>query len=401
MIKKGLTNNHWLLPQGIEEALPAEAARLESLRRQLLDMYASWGYQLVVPPTIEFLESLLTGAGYDLDLQTFKLIDQITGRSLGLRADMTPQVARIDAHRLKTEAPSRLCYMGTVLRTLPDGFGSSRSPFQAGVELYGHGGIESDVEVLCLMVETLNAANIDTLYIDIGHVGIYRGLSKQAGFNPEQEAALFEMMQRKAIPEIQAFIKQQQLPQPIADMLNLLPELHGDEACLQRASEAFAEADDEVKAALSYLQQAVRLFKTRASDACIHFDLSELRGYHYHTGLLFAAYTSGEGQEIARGGRYDDIGKVFGRARPATGFSTDLKNLLSLSSYTSDRLTDDAILAPALSTAQDDAALWTKVRDLRAQGETVIQSLPGQQGDVSEQGCRRALINVEGEWLVK
>lgn len=201
MINNGFTNNRWLLPQGIEEALPADAARLEALRRKLLDMYASWGYQLVMPPMIEFLESLLTGTGYDLNLQTFKLIDQLTGRSLGMRADMTPQVARIDAHQMKQDAPNRLCYMGTVLHTMSDGFGSSRSPMQAGAELYGHGGIESDVEILCLMVETLRAAGIENLYIDVGHVGIYRSLSKQAGFNSEQEARLFEMMQRKAIPE--------------------------------------------------------------------------------------------------------------------------------------------------------------------------------------------------------
>ena len=396
-MKNGVTNNRWLLPQGIEEALPADAARLETLRRDLLDKYSSWGYQLVMPPMIEFLESLLTGTGYDLNLQTFKLIDQLTGRSMGLRADMTPQVARIDAHQLQQDAPNRLCYMGTVLHTLSDGFGSSRSPFQAGAELYGHGGIESDVEILCLMVETLEAAGIKERYIDIGHVGIYRGLAEQAGFNDEQEAILFEMMQRKAIPEIQGFLAEQSIDKNVAEMLNLLPELHGGEECLVRAEKVFSKADAAVKDALSYLQQAVTKFKQRISDVDVHFDLSELRGYHYHTGLLFAAYTPGEGQEIARGGRYDDIGKVFGRARPATGFSTDLKNLLSLSQLKAVENKVTSILAPS----DDDADLWQVIKELRAQGETVILSLPGQLGDAQDLGCNRVLKNDSGKWVVE
>jgi len=399
IMKNGVTNNHWLLPQGIEEALPADAARLESLRRNLLDMYSRWGYQLVMPPMIEFLESLLTGTGHDLNLQTFKLIDQLTGRSMGLRADMTPQVARIDAHQLTNDAPNRLCYMGTVLHTMPDGFGSSRSPFQAGAELYGHAGVESDVEVLCLMVETLEMAGVKDVYIDIGHVGIYRGLSKQAGFDEDQEATLFEMMQRKAIPEIQAFLAEQSIDKDIEDMLNLLPELHGGNACLQRATDAFAKADSAVKEALEYLKQAVALLKKRIGDIAINFDLSELRGFHYHTGLLFAAYTLGEGQEIARGGRYDDIGQVFGRARPATGFSTDLKTLLNLSSSETQTLNNNAIYAPSLS--ENDSGLWKAVSELRANGETVIQSLPGQQASASDLGCSRELKNNSGNWVVE
>jgi len=389
------SNNRWLLPQGIEEALPAEAARLESLRRNLLDIYASWGYQLVMPPMIEFIESLLTGTGHDFDLQTFKLIDQLTGRSMGVRADMTPQVARIDSHQLKNDAPNRLCYMGTVLRTLPDGFGSSRSPFQAGVELYGHAGIESDVEVLCLMVETLNASGIDEISIDIGHVGIYRGLAKQAGFNEEQEAILFEMMQRKAIPEIQVYLAAQSIDSKVADMLNALPELHGGDSCLQKAEKIFTNADASVKHALSYLQQAVAKFRQRVNNIDIHFDLSELRGYHYHTGLLFAAYTPGEGQEISRGGRYDDIGEVFGRARPATGFSTDLKNLLNLAQQT-DTPEANAILAPG----DDTPELWEAIKQLRTQGEKVIQSLPGKPAKAADLGCNRELKNVSGKWVV-
>ncbi len=395
-MKNSGTNNHWLLPQGIEEALPADAACLEALRRKLLDMYESWGYQLVMPPMIEFIESLMTGTGHDFDLQTFKLIDQLTGRTMGVRADMTPQVARIDSHQLKNDAPNRLCYMGTVLRTRPDGFGSSRSPFQAGVELYGHAGIESDVEVLCLMVETLRASGINEISIDIGHVGLYRGLANQAGFNQQQEATLFEMMQRKAIPEIQAYLVEQKVDRKVADMLNALPELHGGESCLQNARKIFVNADATVNDALSYLQQAVLKLNQRVSDVAIHFDLSELRGYHYHTGLLFAAYTPGEGQEIARGGRYDDIGKVFGRARPATGFSTDLKTLLNISQQEKAQNTP-GIFAPD----DDDAELWHAIKSLREQGEKVVQSLPGQQGNAAELGCNRELKLVSGKWQVK
>ncbi len=393
-MKNATTNNRWLLPQGIEESLPAESARLESLRRNLLDIYASWGYQLVMPPMIEFIDSLLTGTGHDLDLQTFKLIDQLTGRSMGVRADMTPQVARIDSHQLKNDAPNRLCYMGTVLRTRPDSFGSSRSPFQAGAELYGHAGIESDVEVLCLMAETLRASGIKELSIDIGHVGIYRGLAEQAGFTEEQEATLFEMMQRKAIPEIQVYIAEQVTDKAVAEMLNILPQLHGAENCLQIAESKFANANSPVKEALKYLQQTVIKFKQRVTDVDIHFDLSELRGYHYHTGILFAAYTPGEGQEIARGGRYDDIGQVFGRARPATGFSTDLKILLNLADAKPAK--QNGILAPG----DDDPALWQAIKALRAQGEKVIQSLAGQTGNASDLGCNRELKNTSGKWIV-
>ncbi|VAW56109.1 ATP phosphoribosyltransferase regulatory subunit [hydrothermal vent metagenome] len=394
-MKKAVTNNCWLLPQGIEEALPESAAHLELLRRKLLDMYTSWGYQLVMPPMIEFLDSLLTGTGNDYELQTFKLIDQLTGRSMGLRADMTPQVARIDSHQLKNDAPNRLCYVGTVLHTLPDGFGSSRSPLQAGVELYGHGGIESDVEVLSLMVETLKASGVNDIAIDIGHVGIFRSLAKQAGLSELQEADLFEMLQRKAIPEIQEYLTTLDIEQDTVDILNALPELHGDESCLEKAQRLFVNADKCVKDALNYLQLAADKFKQRALDVDIHYDLSELRGYHYHTGLLFAAYTPGEGQEIARGGRYDDIGKVFGRARPATGFSTDLKTLLNISQQ-KPLLNGEGILAPS----DDDPALWEVIKALRAQGEKVIQSLPGQQGAAVDLGCDRVLKNTAGKWIV-
>jgi ATP phosphoribosyltransferase regulatory subunit len=391
-------DNRWLLPQGIEEALPEDAARMETLRRKLLDVYASWGYQLVMPPFIEYLDSLLTGTGHDLDLQTFKLIDQLTGRSMGVRADMTPQVARIDAHELKQDAPNRLCYMGTVLHTMSDGFGGSRSPLQVGAELYGHAGVESDVEILCLMLETFKQSGVENVYVDIGHVGIFRGLTAQANFNEEQEAVLFEMLQRKAIPEISEFLANSNLDKNISEMLSKLAELHGGDECLQKADQVFAKADASVKQALDYLKKTVSKLKQRAGDINIHFDLSELRGYHYHTGIVFAAYVTGQGQEIARGGRYDDIGKVFGRARPATGFSTDLKNLLNLSASEKATSKKSAIFAPSCG---DDAALLKVISDLREQGEKVIEQLPDQQGDAKAMNCDRELISKNGQWIVK
>ena len=390
-------NDRWLLPQGIEEALPEQAARLEHMRRKLVDLYGRWGYRLVMPPFIEYLESLLTGTGHDLSLQTFQLIDQLTGRPLGVRADMTPQVARIDAHQLKQDAPNRLCYMGTVLHTRPDGFGGSRSPLQVGAELYGHAGVESDVEILSLMLETFQHSGVENVFLDIGHVGIFRGLAAQAGLDHSQEAALFEMLQRKAIPEINEFLQSLSLDKHSQAMLATLAELHGGRECLERAWQVFEKADTSVKQALEYLQQTVDTLQQRIGDVNIHFDLSELRGYHYHTGILFAAYVQGQGQEIARGGRYDDIGKVFGRARPATGFSTDLKTLVDLSAQPASAPAASAIFAPC----DEQPGRAQKIAELRAQGETVIEELPGQSGDAGALGCDRQLLQRDGQWLVE
>ncbi len=388
-------NDRWLLPQGIEEALPEEAARLESMRRKLLDMYASWGYQLVMPPFIEYLESLLTGTGHELSLQTFQIIDQLTGRSMGVRADMTPQVARIDAHQLKKSEPTRLCYMGTVLQTRPDGFGGSRSPLQVGAELYGHAGIESDVEIICLMLETFRQSGLKDIFLDLGHVGIYGGLAQQAGLDADQEAVLFEMLQRKAIPEIQVFISALEASDDIKIMLSSLAELHGGDECLDKADYILANAPDSVKQSLHYLRQTVARLRQRVADINIHFDLAELRGYH--TGIVFAAYVPGQGQAIARGGRYDDIGKVFGRARPATGFSTDLKTLVDLSAQSFSKTVSSAIFAPY----NNDALLAQKIAELRSKGETVIEELPGQQGDARAMGCDRIFVNHNGQWSLE
>ena len=387
--------DRWLLPEGIEEVLPEQAKRLEQLRRTLLDMYESWGYELVMPPLIEYLESLLTGTGNDLDLQTFKLTDQLTGRLMGVRADMTPQVARIDAHQLNRDIPTRLCYMGTVLHTRTDGFAGSRSPLQVGAELYGHAGIESDVEVISLMLETLATSGIETPFVDLGHVGIYRELVKQAGLDKDQEATLFDSLQRKANTEIASYLKDWKLDSNIASAIASLTDLNGDESILTEAKAVLKKAGKGVSDALDELTNISALLKKRLPDVKVHYDLAELRGYNYHTGMVFAAYVAGRGQAVALGGRYDDIGEVFGRARPATGFSTDLKTLLSLSMHKNNQV--EGIFAPA----DNDANLQKEITELRQQGEKVICGLPGQKGNAQDMGCNRQLIKDGSGWQVK
>ncbi len=387
--------NRWLLPEGIEEVLPEQARQLEAMRRSLLDLFQSWGYDLVMPPFIEYIESLLTGTGNDLDLQTFKLTDQLTGRMMGVRADMTPQVARIDAHHLKSSAPSRLCYLGTVLHTRPGGFAGSRSLLQVGAELFGHAGIESDVEVLSLMVETLKQAGIEDLYLDLGHVGIYRGLVDQAGLDPEQEAVLFDALQRKAKPEITELLDEWSLPKAVAQMLTQLTELNGNGEVLSEASRVLKKAGKPVQQALENLQQIAALLQQRLPDINLHYDLAELRGYHYHTGAVFAAYVPGRGQAIAQGGRYDGIGRAFGLSRPATGFSTDLRILQVLTQQ------NEEVHAGILAPADGDAELQSVVQKLRAEGERVIFELPGQQGDAAISGCDRCLVKNAQGWEVK
>ena len=386
-------SDRWLLPEGIDEVLPPTAWQLEQLRRTLLDLYHSWGYEFVIPPFIEFLESLLTGAGHDLDLQTFKLTDQLSGRMMGVRADMTPQVARIVA-RQPPSTPSRLCYMGTVLHTRSDGFGSSRSPLQVGAELYGHQGIESDLEIISLMLASLDTAMISGVHLDLGHVAIFRSLVQQAQLDPDQESLLFDHLQRKAPAEITAQLHSYSLAPTLTEMLLALTELHGDQGILTQARQRLAAAQPEVSAALTVLEQLSAALKQRFPDLPIHFDLAELRGYHYHTGVLFAAYVADQGQEIARGGRYDSIGQVFGHACPATGFSADLKTLLTLgqSSYGS----QTAIFAPA----DDDPQLQHYITQLRQQGERVIQALSHDADEAAESGCQRLLHRTGATWTI-
>ncbi|MDD5276611.1 MAG: ATP phosphoribosyltransferase regulatory subunit [Methylovulum sp.] len=389
--------NSWLLPDGIEEVLPVEAQHLESLRNKLLAQFACWGYNLVIPPFIDFLDSLLTGAGHDLALQTFKLTDQVSGEMLGVRADMTPQVARIDAHNLKNESPTRLCYVGTVLHTRGDPLEKTRSPMQLGAELYGHAGLESDVEVICLMLEMLATTGLQNVHLDLGHVGIYRALSAQANLTDDQESELFAVLQRKARPELKELMAGYDINGELKEMFLKLPELNGDKDILDQARSLFATADDEVKQALANLRVIAEKLAARFPGLTISFDLAELRGYHYHTGVVFAAFVPSVGREIARGGRYDNIGAVFGRGRPATGFSADLKVLSSLSKQSFQYEKRELIFAPCI----DDASLHEKIRDLRAQQQAVIQQLPGQIGGAEELGCTAFLEQDQQHWVVK
>ena len=393
-----MINNRWLLPEGIDEVLPPAAWRLEYLRRDLLDLYRCWGYDLVLPPFIEFIDSLLTGTGNDLDLETFKLIDQLSGRMLGIRADMTPQVARIDAHRLTRQGPVRLCYMGTVLRTRSDGFGSSRSPLQVGAELYGHQGIESDLEVIALLLATLQMASVSDVHLDLGHVGIFRALVQQAQLSPQQEAILFEQLQRKALPELHEQLEQLALPSPITEMFLALPALNGGSEALAQAEQRLAAAGDEVHTALAAINQLSMQLQQQHPQLPIHFDFAELRGYHYHTGVVFAAYVPQFGQEIARGGRYDKIGEVFGRARPATGFSADLKTLLALGESSSDPIAG-AIYAPN----ENDPELLALINELRRNKQRVISALSEdslEENELRELQCERQIKKLNGVWQV-
>ena len=386
--------DRWLLPEGIEEILPPAGARLERLRRDLLDLYQSWGYELVIPPLIEFLDSLLTGTGNDLELQTFKLTDQLSGRMMGVRADMTPQAARIDAHLLKRDGPARLCYMGPVLRTRADGFGGSRSPYQAGVELYGHHGHESDLEVLALMLETLAVAGIADVHLDLGHVAVFRELVRLAGLDASREVLLFDALQRKALPEIRRHLVAWGLAEPAAAALLALADLDGGPEVLDIAESILAPAGTAIGGALTTLRRLVEALQQRWPALPIHIDLAELRGYHYHTGALFAAYVPGQGQAVAQGGRYDEIGQVFGRSRPATGFSTDLARLLLLGTVAQPAAT--GIYAPPLG----DSVLEERVAGLRRQGEQVIRALPGARVAPVSLGCDRVLEWRQGAWCV-
>ncbi|MEJ2454970.1 MAG: ATP phosphoribosyltransferase regulatory subunit [Candidatus Thiodiazotropha sp.] len=389
-----MENERWILPDGIDEVLPREAAVIESKRRELLDLYASWGYEFVIPPFVEFLDSLLTGTGSDLDLKTFKLTDQLSGRMMGVRADITPQAARIDAHHVGCDAPTRLCYLGTVLHTRSDGFAGSRSPLQIGAELYGHSGVESDIEILRLMMQTLAQSGVRDVYLDLGHVGIFKGLAEQAGLDRDQEAALFDALQRKAMPEIEKLLSAFAIDADVAGMLAQLAELSGDDV-LERADQVLADASPSVRAALDYLRSMAQQIGIWLPQVPVHFDLAELRGYHFHTGVVFAAFVPGNGKEIARGGRYDDIGRVFGRARPATGFSTDLKTLIRIGTRVTDEPSRDALIFAPCS---DDPQQQSVIDRLRAEGRRVVCGLAGQQGGAVEMGCSEQLIHSDGEW---
>ncbi|MBI4207069.1 MAG: ATP phosphoribosyltransferase regulatory subunit [Betaproteobacteria bacterium] len=380
----------WLLPEYIEDILPAEASGIERLRRRILDLFLVHGYQLVMPPLLEYVESLLTGTGHDLDLQTFKLVDQLTGRMLGVRADITPQVARIDAHLLNCSGVVRLCYSGSVVRTLPGGMNRTREPLQVGAEIYGHRGIESDVEIQRLMMKTLGTVGVTKAYLDLGHVAVFRSLIRRGKVVPDLESELFRAMQAKDVPGIRDL--SHKLDRRTRESLVLLPELYGGGEVLRLAQRRLPPYP-EIRAALRTLAALSERLRDIARIRC--FDLAELRGYHYHSGAVFAAYAEGWPNALALGGRYDEVGKAFGRARPATGFSMDLRELVSASP---DGRTRSGILAPYLPR---NAALQRRIEALRSRGEIVIEDLPGHAGARAELGCERKLVRRNGKWIVE
>ena len=382
--------NRWLLPEGVEEILPRKAWQIEQFKRQALDLYRSWGYELVIPPLIEYSESLLLGMGDDMDVQSFKVTDQMSGRTLAIRADITPQTARMDAHSWQQEGPTRLCYASTVLHTQPKSQLASRTPIEIGAELYGDASSSSDFEVISLMLATLDIAAVKQVHLDLGHVAIYRTLVAEAGLCEANQALLFDAFDRKAKPEVQSICAEASNPD-MAQYLVALIDLHGDSTVLEKAQTLLAGAPAAVQAALAYLQTIVEPLQQHYADTALHIDLAELRGYQYHTGLVFAAYIDGVGHAVANGGRYDGLGENFGRARPATGFSTNAKALLSQI-----RSAEEAslILAPI----DGDVALLATIKALRAQGERVVQALPG--NDVPA-ACDKVLVNDNGQWLVK
>ncbi|MCF7201578.1 ATP phosphoribosyltransferase regulatory subunit [Pseudomonas oligotrophica] len=388
------TVDRWLLPDGIEEVLPPEAARIETARRRVLDLFHRWGYELVITPHVEFLESLLTGSGQDLDLRTFKVSDPLSGRQMGFRADITPQVARIDAHALRRSGPSRLCYAGSVLHAKPQALATSRSPIQLGAELYGDASAASDLEIISLMVETLALADVPDLHMDLGHVGIYRSLAQASGVAGDLEQQLFDALQRKAMDELAELTAT--LEPKLAVMIRALARLCGGREVLAEAQAVLAEAPGAVRDALATLVGIAEQLELRYPRLPLYFDLGELRGYHYHTGVVFAAFVPGVGQSIAQGGRYDAIGADFGRARPATGFSTDLKTLVGLGNA---QLSAPArgIWAPVGTQPQ----LWVEIGRLRDAGERVVQALAGQDsGAAAEAGCDRMLQQGRDGWRV-
>ena len=378
---------NWLLPEHIADALPNEARQIERLRRRMLDLFRLHGYEFVMPPLLEYLDSLLTGSGSDLSLRTFKLIDQLSGRTLGVRADMTTQVARIDAHLLNRKGVTRLCYCDSVLHTLPASHSASREPIQLGAELYGHAGIEADLDVIRLLASALEVAGTPALRIDVGHVGVFRALAKAAVLDADDEARLLQLLQAKDIPGLREYCAT--MAEPYRSAMLRLPELYGNEDMLEQAARDLPNLP-EISRALDVLRELRRSMP----DLPLSFDLSDLHGYHYHNGVVFSAYYPGFAGAIARGGRYDGVGKAFGRARPATGFSMDLREVARLA------VADEAVGAILAPGAGRNGVLRAAIDALRQAGEIVVEAMPGEDrcdGPV----CNRQLVEVEGRWIVQ
>lgn len=378
---------NWLLPENIADVLPSEARKIEELRRQVLDHFRLYGYELVMPPMLEYLESLLTGAGQDTDLRTFKLVDQMSGRTMGVRADMTTQVARIDAHLLNRNSVTRLCYAGSVLQTRPSGLHATREPLQIGAEIYGHAGLEADAEIQQLALASLRLAGFSKVRLDLCHVGVLQAIIAEDALASSQAPQLFALLQAKDIPDLQSISAA--FAPATREALLALPGLYGDAAVIDKARAVLPPLPGIGKA-LDALQALI----LQAGDTDVIIDLADLRGYHYHSGVMFAAYVPGLPNAVARGGRYDHVGEAFGRARPATGFSMDLRELARLMPGAPRKA---AVRAPWGT----EPGLQEKITELREAGEIVIQSLPGHENDLDEFDCDRAVVRQDGNWIIK
>ena len=377
----------WVLPDHIADVLPSEARHIEELRRLYLDTARGYGYELGMPPLLEYLESLLSGTGRALDLQTFKLVDQLSGRTLGLRADTTPQVARIDAHLLNRAGVTRLCYCGPVLHTRPDRPFATREPLQFGAEIYGHAGIEADLEVFHLALDSLKAVAIHQFTVDLSDARIVPALLAGVSLTTQEQDALHSALAAKDTLGVQTLTKG--LPATVQEALVALVGMYGDVSVLAQAEKTFAGWPVVMRALAEMRQIAANL-----SDVALTFDLADLRGYAYYSGVRFAIYVQGASDALVRGGRYDEVGAVFGRKRPAVGFSLDLKELVSV---VPERPLKAAIRAP-WGTA---LGLREAIATLRAQGEIVVCVLPGHESEVDEFDCDRELIEVDGQWAVQ
>ncbi len=377
----------WVLPDHLADVLPSEARHIEELRRNLLDMARCYGYELVMPPLLEHLQSLLTGAGAALDLRTFKLVDQLSGRLLGLRADSTPQVARIDAHLLNRQGVARLCYCGPVLHTRPGAPHATREPLQFGAEIYGHGGLEADLEILALALDCLKVAKVSAPGVDLADARIVKALLEDVSLEADLLAQVHAALAAKDSSELSVLTRT--FPNASRQGLLALVQLYGDETVLLEAEKALPPLAG-VREALFNLKQLSR----HIEGVSVSFDLADLRGYAYYTGTRFSIYAPGASDALVRGGRYDAVGAVFGRNRPAAGFSLDIKALVGV------------LVAPPLRAAirapwRNASDLRAAIAALRAQGETVVCVLPGHENEIDEFHCDRELIAVAGQWVVK
>jgi ATP phosphoribosyltransferase regulatory subunit len=381
----------WLLPENIADVLPSEARKIEELRRLMLDTFRTYGYEMVMPPLLEYVESLLAGAGQDTDLKTFKVVDAMSGRLLGLRADMTTQVARIDAHLLNRDTVTRLCYAGSVVHTRPSGLHATREPLQIGAEIYGHAGLEADAEIQELALASLALAGFTAPRLDLSHVGVLRALLADDAAAKRDEQQLYGLLRSKDQPGLEEIATDYKSTTRAA--LLALPHLYGDVDVLARARELLPPLPG-VTRALEELAQLASLAGSAIGRAQVAIDLADLRGYQYESGAMFALYVPGLPNAVARGGRYDHVGEAFGRARPATGFSLDLRELARLLPIAERK---HSIRAPW----GNAPALRAKIAELRHSGEVVIQSMPGHENVQDEFECDRALVLEQGNWILK